>query len=383
MDNAAKQDYSVSIVRCDDYGSVYEGYQKALEPLGGMRAFVKKDFTVAIKPNLILPMKPEAGGTTHPDAIRAVIRLVREAGGIPKIVESPGGPNTTVFVKSVFNGCGITKMAKEEGVEISYDMETVEVDVPHGKNLRKIQILKSLVDADLIINMPKPKPHGMMLYTGAVKNMFGAVAGTKKMDFHFRQSNYDDFANSLIDIFLAVKPGLQLMDAVITMHKKGPSSGDPIHTGFLMAGANAFAMDLVVLEILRADWSKVYLIEQAIQRGLCPKNVCDVKVFFEGDVLTDLLPAYVEGYIIPMANERKVMEIFAKMPKWMEFVVRTRPVFSKKKCKKCKICVQSCPANCLVLEEKAPKVDLKKCIRCYCCEELCPHKAVAIKRFIF
>ena len=381
MENST-QDYLVSIARCENYDEVYDAYKKALVPLGGIMAFVKAGNTVAIKPNLILPMKPEAGGTTHPEAVRAVIRLVKEAGGIPKIVESPGGPNTPLFVKRVFNGCGMTKLAEEEGVEISYDMKTVEVEIPEGKNLKKIQILKTIVDADVVINMPKPKPHGMMLYTGAVKNMFGAVAGTKKMDFHLRQSHYDDFANSLIDIFLATKPNLNLMDAVITMHKKGPSSGDPIHTGFVMASANAFAMDSMALEILRAQREKVYIIEQGILRDLCPKLICEIKVFFEGEEISDLEVAKIDGYIIPMTTERKVTEIFTKMPKWLENIVRSRPVFSKKRCKKCNICIESCPAKCLVMGEKAPVIELEKCIRCYCCEELCPHKAVDIKRFV-
>ena len=386
-------DYIVSIVKCDDYGKAYEAFKNALEPLGGIEKFVSKGAKVAIKPNLLMASKPETGCTTHPEAVRAVIKLVKAAGGIPKLVESPGGPNTQLFVKGVFNACGMTKMAAEEAVEISFDMQTVPVEVPNGKNLKKVQILKALAEADVIINMPKPKPHGMMVYTGAVKNMFGAIAGTTKMDYHFRQSNYEDFANSIIDIFLATKTTLNLMDGIVTMHKKGPSSGDPIKTGFLMAGANAFAVDSVALEILKADRKKVYIIEQGIQRGLCPENILDIQVFFEGQVLYDLKPAMIDGYVIPMVTERKMMEIFSKMPKWLEFIVRARPVFSRKKCKRCNICVQSCPAKCLSFEPdvkkvatkvlKAPAVDLEKCIRCYCCEELCPAKAVDINRFIF
>jgi len=377
------KDLVVSIASCETYEGAYDAYIKALTPLGGISKFVKKGDIVALKPNLIASMKPELGATTHPEAMRAVIRIVREAGGIPRIVESPGGPTTTVFVKNVFKGCKITQMAAEENVEISWDMDTVSVDNPHGKNLKKVNILKALVDADVIINMPKPKPHGMMMYTGAVKNMFGAIAGTSKIDFHFRQANYDDFANSIIDILLASKPTLNLMDAVVTMHKKGPSSGEPIDTKFVMASDDAFAMDSVALEILKVDRKKVYVINQGIIRGLCPSEMSEIQVYLNGAEISDLKPAMINGYILPAKSERKVMEIFSKMPKWLEFMVRSRPVFSKKRCKRCKICVESCPAKCLVLEEKCPKVDLDKCIRCFCCEELCPYKAVDIKRFIF
>ncbi|MEI6132450.1 MAG: DUF362 domain-containing protein [Bacillota bacterium] len=374
------KDYSVSLVKCDTYDLAYEGYKRALLPLGGIEEFVKPGAKVVIKPNLLMSAKPESGTTTHPEAVRAVIRLVKEAGGIPLIVESPGGPTTGMFVKGVFKNCGISKVAEEEGAEISFDMQVVEVETPNAKNMLKVHILKAIADADVVINMPKPKPHGMMKYTGAVKNMFGAVAGTKKMDYHFKQSDYNDFANSIIDIFLATKVTLNLMDGITTMHKKGPSSGDPINTNFLMASANAFAMDSVTLEILGAEKEKVYVIDQGISRGLCPRDICDIDLFFNGEKCEDITVAKIEGFEIPMKSEKKMTEIFAKMPKWLENILRSRPSFSKTKCKKCNVCIESCPANCLSMGEKAPEVLLSKCIRCYCCEELCPHKAVSIKR---
>ena len=36
-----------------------------------------------------------------------------------------------------------------------------------------------------------------MVYTGAVKNLFGSIAGLEKTQYHFQLSDYDDFADCI------------------------------------------------------------------------------------------------------------------------------------------------------------------------------------------
>ena len=58
----------------------------AIDALGGMERFVKKGDIVLIKPNVGFDRSPALAATTHPDALRAVARLVLEAGASKVLV---------------------------------------------------------------------------------------------------------------------------------------------------------------------------------------------------------------------------------------------------------------------------------------------------------
>ncbi|MGC1454762.1 MAG: DUF362 domain-containing protein, partial [Nitrospirota bacterium] len=87
-----KTSSAVSIIRCADYAQdrVLLSVTQAVDLLGGMRAFIKPGERVLIKPNLLKASSPETAVTTHPEVVRAVIRLVREAGGAALVGDSPG-----------------------------------------------------------------------------------------------------------------------------------------------------------------------------------------------------------------------------------------------------------------------------------------------------
>ena len=81
----------VSIVRCGDYDEVevLTGLRRSIDLLGGIEAFVKPGNRVLLKPNLLYGKAPEKAVTTHPSIVKGMIRIVRDAGGIPSIGDSP------------------------------------------------------------------------------------------------------------------------------------------------------------------------------------------------------------------------------------------------------------------------------------------------------
>src|SRR4051794_875504 len=84
---------TVSLVRCTEYDSalVMESVRRAVDLIGGIRNFVKPGERILLKPNLLGAREPERAVTTHPEIVRAMIRLVREAGATPVVGDSPGG----------------------------------------------------------------------------------------------------------------------------------------------------------------------------------------------------------------------------------------------------------------------------------------------------
>ena len=167
---------AVSIVRCTEYDRklIFAAVKQAVDLLGGMHTFVKPGERVLIKPNLLKGKAPEAAVTTHPEIVRAVIRLVREAGGEPMVGDSPGMGD----LRKVCEKAGILDVVNEEGAALA-ELDDV-VQVRNKGRFQRFEIARAAYEADAIINLPKLKTHGMTTLTGAVKNLFGCVPGKRK-----------------------------------------------------------------------------------------------------------------------------------------------------------------------------------------------------------
>ncbi|MGB9629910.1 MAG: DUF362 domain-containing protein, partial [Thermodesulfobacteriota bacterium] len=104
---------SVSIVKCEDYEEekVSQSLRHSIDLLGGIHRFVQKGDHVLLKPNLLYGKPPEKAVTTHPLIVKGMIQIVREAGGIPLLGDSPsiGGLFRTA------EKAGIKAVAEEMG----------------------------------------------------------------------------------------------------------------------------------------------------------------------------------------------------------------------------------------------------------------------------
>jgi len=368
----------VVIKKCSTYNDddVLNILKQVFNSLGGIDKYIKPGMRVALKPNLVRKKRPEEAATTHPSIIKALSVLIKEAGGIVTIVESPGGFFSTSMLKGVYSFCGIEKAANDSGANLSYDLNEIEIQNPKGKYLKKVTVVKALIDADIIINVPKLKTHGQMVYTGAVKNMFGAVPGELKAEYHFRMSEYDEFADALIDIYLSVKPSLNIMDAIVGMDGEGPTSGNPKDIGVIIAGENAFEVDFTALNIIGAKPTSVPIIKQGIERRLCPDNLDDIKLI--GEKVEDVK---ITNFYIPQLDTLNSIIFLNKgIFKYFMKRLKPKPKFHYNLCIGCAECQRVCPAHVISMKDKKPEINMSACISCFCCQEMCPQKAVYIKR---
>jgi len=368
----------VVLKKCESYDdfSVLQALREVFDALGGIEKYIKPGTKVVLKPNLVRKKRPEEGATTHPSIIKNLSVLIREAGGMVTVVESPGGLFTTSLLKGVYSYCGIEKAANDSGAILNYDLSEIEIDNPEGKYLKKVTVVKAIKDADIIINLPKLKTHGQMVYTGAVKNMFGAVPGELKAEYHYRMSDYSEFANALIDIYLSVKPSLNIMDAITGMEGEGPTSGNPRHIGLIIAGEDAFEVDFTALNIVDADPISVPIINQGIDRKLCPSKIDQINIIGE-----NIENIKITDFDMPQLDTLKSISFLSRgFFKHLTKRLKPFPVFDYDLCIGCAECMRVCPAHVISMKNKKPEINLSKCISCFCCQELCPQKAVIIKR---
>lgn len=366
----------VLVQQCKTYDEeiILEKVTELFTAHGGIEKFARPGVKVVIKPNIVSKKKPEEAATTHPSLVWAVCEVCRRNGAHVVVAESPGGMYEKALLKGQYRVSGIEDAAKRAGAELNYDLSVTEIDNSNAKNLKKLNVITPLAKADVIINIAKLKTHGMMVYTGAVKNMFGAIAGLEKAEYHFNMSEYSDFADCIIDIHQSVKPDLNILDAVVGMHKDGPTAGEPIEIGAILSGCDAYEVDMVGMDIINCNPSRVPIFRQAFERQLVCANVDGIDV--QGDQIK--CPKFVVKYNDEMKRLHYVDGILGK---FLTKIMKPRPVFHKNKCRGCGECVRSCPAKVIRLDEnKKAVVDLGGCIRCFCCQELCPFIAVEIKK---
>jgi len=360
---------SVSIVRCGNYDSdlVYEKVKESIDLLGGIHSFVKPGEKVLIKPNLLKARPPDAAVTTHPEVVRAVIRLVRQAGGAPVVGDSPGIGEEDDVLRRV----GILEVMEEEGAFLADFTECAKVQ-GHGR-FRYVEIAKSAVDADAIINLPKLKTHGMMVMTGAVKNLFGCVPGKRKVQWHFNTGiDHESFARMLVELVILLKPRLTVIDAVMAMEGNGPGSGDPRHLGLIIAGEDTVALDVVSGMIVGLSPLQLPVIRAARAIGIGESTIDRISVL--GENIDDIKVA--DFRMPPLMNTEWPIPEWAR--RHLKDALTTRPVINQALCVLCGVCKNDCPRGAIKEIDGRLKIDYRNCIRCFCCQEFCPKGAITV-----
>ena len=363
---------TVSVRRCEDYdvSKIEKIFREQIFELGiDLSAFAGK--RIAVKPNLVVASKPDTAACTNPAVIEAVSRIAVSCGAHVTIAESPGGPFTLSLMKHNYKMNKVDEVAKNSGAVFNTDMGFRTMSAPNAKNSKNFNVINAIADADVIFNVCKLKTHTLTGMTNAVKNLFGVIPGTQKVEMHARFSNQQKFGDVLIDLcdmLCSSKRIISFCDAVVGMEGNGPSGGSPRKVGCLLVSENPYALDLAASEIIYHD-GEVPMVEEAKRRGLCPKES-------EMCILGDDIDSFrVKDYLHSDAKRGK---IFSLLPPFLQ----PRPEVISSKCVGCGRCAENCPANAISVRGGKAVIDRKGCIKCFCCQELCPIHAVDIKKNI-
>jgi uncharacterized protein (DUF362 family)/Pyruvate/2-oxoacid:ferredoxin oxidoreductase delta subunit len=369
----------VHITKCQnyEYAKVEQAVAECFAAAPELKEKLFEGARVLVKTNLLMRKSPEDAVTTHPAVIEAIVRYLQKIGCKPIIGDSPGGPFNEWNLKGVYKAAGMTAVAEKTGCELNYDTSVIEVNNDRAKLLKTMQVIKIAHDVDFVISAAKLKTHGMMTYTGAVKNLFGVIPGIIKAEYHFKMNNTANFAEHLVDICEYVNPVFSIIDAIDGMEGDGPSAGVKKHVGLLMASLNPYALDIAASKVAGINAEMIPTIVAAEKRGLMSSDYKKLEI--SGVSLDEI---EVEPFMLP--SSISINFVGGRVPKFLETFVtntfRPQPVFDHDKCVGCEDCKRSCPPNIIKMVDGKPVADLDKCIRCFCCHELCPIKAVDIKK---
>ena len=354
--------HAVHFVRCADYESALApAFERLAESSGLFADSALRGRRVLVKPNLLTDRTPEQAVTTHPALLRLVLRRLKAAGASVSVGDSPA---STANLKMTLERSGIGAVCEEEGVPVvSFEQGGVR---NFDKDGFSFTLAKPVLDADLIVNLPKVKSHSLTKLTAAVKNLYGAVPGYSKTTLHRLYPKPADFGRLLQAIWSVLPPAVSLADAVVGMEGQGPSNGRPVRLGFLAASEDPFALDAALCGILGIRPATVpYL------KGCADAHAPEVS----GDAVT------VPSFEIPSGSH-----LLDLLPAWFVHLTArllwVRPSFTPDLCVRCGKCVKACPAEALAFRPGSdrPFLHAKACIGCACCHEVCPKGAIRMKQ---
>jgi len=228
---------------------------------------------VLVKVNFITTKNWETGATTDPIVVEAIIDRVRDLNAEVYVVESDA---TMTNADKAFIASGMKEICDRKNVpwiNLRHTGERVKIDVPEGSVLKNIEVPRIVRDS-AIVSAAKLKTHTETGVTLGMKNMFGLLPDKFKGKYHLRGID-----KVILDINMALRSQLTVIDGFVAMEGKGPVGGRPVKMDLIIAGADPVATDATAARIMGFDPHLVSHISSAHDRGL--GEIDDVEVLGE------------------------------------------------------------------------------------------------------
>ena len=252
---ARNQDYTHRLVRTIEDG--FRNVEFDLAKLRGKR--------VLLKPNLVEPSRDAPHMTTHPAVILAAAEVFRRQGARVTVGEAPGHVRDTEFALAESGVQAALDEVQLPFADLNYE------DVRWARNQGRRSKLdgfcfpRSVVDADLIVSMPKMKTHHWMGVTAAMKNMYGVIPGSV-YGWPKNVLHYAGIPETVNDINASLPPLVTIVDGIECMEGDGPIMGTPKPMGLILVGSNLTAVDATVSRLMQLDPQQVPYLKLAAGR---------------------------------------------------------------------------------------------------------------------
>ncbi len=347
--------------------AAYENLSQAVDRVFELFPLSVEGKRVLIKPNVLRATDAKEAVVTHPAVLGAVVQKVEKMKpGSLVVGDNPGvmsyGANEESFKKTglMDASMGYYRNIGNDSLKLAFNPDFL----PH------VSVSKAVMDADVIISLPKFKTHGLTVLTGALKNSYGFLPGAQKARLHKIAGSPERFHEMLVDVFRLRIPDLYVMDAVVGMEGNGPASPDLRDIGLILASDNGVALDGVMAFMMGCDPGRLRFLQKAKEMGL---GEYDPK---QNDIMGIL--ERIPNFKLPPFGGEAVLNNESIQALLHERTI-LRPRADADLCTACGTCIDQCPVDALLMENDLPKVDPATCITCFCCQEMCPEKAMELK----
>jgi uncharacterized protein (DUF362 family) len=247
--------------------------RRAIAALGGMERFVPRDANVIIKPNICVAYHTyEYAATTNPWVVGALVKLCLEAGARSvRVMDNPFGGTA----EEAYEISGIAGQVKAAGGEMAVmsRLKFLPTDLPSAITLKQTAIYDDIMKADVVIDVPIAKDHGLARLTLGMKNLMGTIRD--------REALHGMLGQNLADLAGYIKPKLTVIDAVRMLMANGPTGGnlnDVKEMNTLVASPDIVAADSYAATLFGMVPEELMYITAGTAAGLGRSDLKNLKI---------------------------------------------------------------------------------------------------------
>ena len=264
-----RQGPEVSVAEGRDYAAIT---RRAVNALGGMQSFVKRGDVVVVKPNMGWDRAPEFAANTHPLVVRALVEECLAAGAKRvKVFDYTCNDPRRCYINS-----GIELAIKGlKGAEVKHiEPERFRKVQLNGQFLKEWELYDEALSANVFINVPIAKHHGLSRLTLGLKNIMGIMGGNRG----YTHRNLD---TAMADVNAYLKSHLTVIDATRILIAHGPQGGslnDVRVRNTVIASRDIVAADAFASTLFGLKPTDVPIIVAAARRGLGEMDLRRIRV---------------------------------------------------------------------------------------------------------
>jgi uncharacterized protein (DUF362 family) len=204
---------------------------------------------VLLKPNMVEPRRDAPHMTTNPAMVRAVAGVFRRWGATVKVGEAPGHVRDTemALVESRIEDAILD--AKLEFADLNYQEVGWRANAGQVSKLPGFYFPSAVLEADLIVSLPKLKTHHWVGMTAALKNMYGTLPGVV-YGWPKNVLHHAGIPQTVVDINASLPRTIGIIDGIECMEGDGPIMGSPKHLGIVAIGTNLPALDATCARVI-------------------------------------------------------------------------------------------------------------------------------------
>lgn len=256
----------VGLAKCSSYDEDLLSYLRHLWDISQMPDPSGKN--ILLKPNLLDEIEGDYA-STNPKVVSAVIDLLKELGAGTILVGEGSAFRRDTY--SLVRSSGLAQVLESHGVgfiDLNYD-ELLAIKVRDGwiRNTDTLWLPKHVMEADIIVSIPKLKTHHWAGVTLSIKNLLGILPGSRygwpKNIIHINGIN-----PTILGLYQSLPPVISIVDGIIGMEGNGPLFGKPIQHGLLAMGSDPLAVDVICTQLMGFSIESIPYLNGAVSAGI-------------------------------------------------------------------------------------------------------------------
>ena len=220
---------------------------------------------VLLKPNLVEPTRTCPQMTTHPAMVVEAAAVVRKWGATVLVGEGPGHVRDTEIAHDESRMQEALDSERLEFADLNYEDVGWVANAGRGQQAPGFWFPRSVIEADLIVSMPKMKTHHWVGFTASMKNLYGTIPGIK-YGWPKNVLHHAGIPETVFDINASLPEAIAIVDGIVAMEGDGPIMGSAKPMGLVFVGTNTTAVDATVARLMGLAPERVPYLQLAADR---------------------------------------------------------------------------------------------------------------------